>query len=233
MKVHPARAYEPDEGVGVGNSTSDLIINELFKAAPIGIALIDQSLRFVWVNDALCHILGYSRDEFMDLEVTQISHPDTMNEDVRERFMLGELAQVTLEKRQITKEGDTKWVHINACVFRPGERDDEYGALFVEDISDRVRAQHELARRTTEAINLLSTLTSRERELLQFLTAGNTFNQIAEALFISKRTVESHVAAAYRKLGVSGREDAVRKVAELQSLIDIRTAVAETEPGSA
>lgn len=210
----------------------DTIINELFEVAPLGIALIDQTARFVWVNDALCQILGYSRDEFLNLHVSDISHPETMNDDVRARFLEGELAQVTLEKRQITKEGDTKWVHVNACVFRPAGREDEYGALFVEDISDRVRAEHELASRTTAAMNMLSTLTSRERELLQLLTAGDTFNQIAEALFISKRTVESHVAAAYRKLGVSGREDAVRKVAELQSLIDIRTAVAETLPGS-
>lgn len=216
----------------MGKPAGDTIIKELFEVAPLGIALIDQTMKFVWVNDALCNILGYSRDEFFKLQVTDISHPETMNDDVRARFLEGELAEVTLEKRQVTKTGDTKWVHVNACVFRGAGGEDEYGALFIEDISDRVRAEQQLARRSTEAMELLSTLTSREKQLLELLTAGNTLNQIADALVISKRTVESHVAAAYRKLGVNTREDAVRKLAELQSLIDIRTTFAATQLGS-
>jgi DNA-binding CsgD family transcriptional regulator/tetratricopeptide (TPR) repeat protein len=50
-----------------------------------------------------------------------------------------------------------------------------------------------------------STLTSREREVARLVVAGKTAKAIAEALVISERTVESHIASTYRKLGVSGR----------------------------
>ena len=217
----------------MAKAASDEVITELCEVAPLGIAVVDQSLRFVWVNDALCNILGYSRDEFLTLKVMDISHPETRNEETRERFVTREIEHVTLEKRQLTKAGDTRWVHINACVFRPGTKENEYGALFVEDISDRVTQERELAGQVSEAMDLLARLTPREKEILDHVTAGKTFVEIAEILYISKRTVESHAASAYRKLGVNGREAAAEKLAELQRAVDIRTSFLSASSGFA
>jgi ATP/maltotriose-dependent transcriptional regulator MalT len=50
-----------------------------------------------------------------------------------------------------------------------------------------------------------STLTGREREIAGLLVAGRSTRAIAAALVISERTVETHIAAIYRKLGVSTR----------------------------
>jgi predicted ATPase/DNA-binding CsgD family transcriptional regulator len=52
-------------------------------------------------------------------------------------------------------------------------------------------------------------LTDRELEVLGLLTARRTDREIAEALFLSPRTVGSHVAAILGKLGVHSRQDAV------------------------
>ena len=52
-------------------------------------------------------------------------------------------------------------------------------------------------------------LTQREREVLQLLVAGKTDRAIGEALFIGTRTVESHVARIFEKLGVHTRAAAV------------------------
>ncbi|MFL5761448.1 MAG: LuxR C-terminal-related transcriptional regulator [Thermomicrobiales bacterium] len=54
-----------------------------------------------------------------------------------------------------------------------------------------------------------SGLTSREQEILEPLAAGKTDREIAEALFISVRTVEGHVAKILNKLGVRTRTAAV------------------------
>lgn len=50
-----------------------------------------------------------------------------------------------------------------------------------------------------------STLTGREREIAGLVVAGHQTRAIAETLVISERTVETHIAAIYRKLGVSSR----------------------------
>jgi predicted ATPase/DNA-binding CsgD family transcriptional regulator len=61
------------------------------------------------------------------------------------------------------------------------------------------------------------TLTRREREIAARLAAGNSTKSIATALVISERTVETHTASIYRKLGVSTRADLARLLAEAAS----------------
>jgi DNA-binding NarL/FixJ family response regulator len=54
------------------------------------------------------------------------------------------------------------------------------------------------------------TLTTREREVLQLTTEGHSGTVIAERLFISPRTVESHRANMMRKLGVRNLKELIR-----------------------
>ena len=48
-------------------------------------------------------------------------------------------------------------------------------------------------------------LTPRERETAELAARGHTDREIAEALFLSIRTVHAHLRSAYAKLGVPGR----------------------------
>ncbi|MGH9278388.1 MAG: response regulator [Acidimicrobiales bacterium] len=52
-------------------------------------------------------------------------------------------------------------------------------------------------------------LTAREREVLQLAAEGRTNAEIAEQLFISRRTVETHRARAMRKLGLHSHVELV------------------------
>ena len=55
-------------------------------------------------------------------------------------------------------------------------------------------------------------LTPREREVLQFLLAGLTNEEIAAKLLLSTQTVETHLRNIYRKLGVSGFREFLRRL---------------------
>jgi DNA-binding CsgD family transcriptional regulator len=59
-----------------------------------------------------------------------------------------------------------------------------------------------------------STLTVREREIAALVAAGRATRAIADTLVISERTVETHIAAIYRKLGVSNRTALARLLDE-------------------
>jgi DNA-binding NarL/FixJ family response regulator len=65
----------------------------------------------------------------------------------------------------------------------------------------------------------VDTLTHRELEIMRFIIRGYTSRQIAEALFISRRTVEGHRASLMSKLDLKNRVELV-EFAEKHGLIE-------------
>jgi predicted ATPase/DNA-binding SARP family transcriptional activator/DNA-binding CsgD family transcriptional regulator len=55
-------------------------------------------------------------------------------------------------------------------------------------------------------------LTRREREVATLITQGLTNRRIAEALFVSERTVDHHVASILKKLGIRSREQVASRL---------------------
>jgi DNA-binding NarL/FixJ family response regulator len=80
---------------------------------------------------------------------------------------------------------------------------------------DAVLALGRMARRAREGEEVAAGLTSREQQVLALLSEGHTMRKIATRLGISPRTVETHVAKLYRKLGVRTRVQAVSRAAAL------------------
>ncbi|MEP6762340.1 MAG: response regulator transcription factor [Sporichthyaceae bacterium] len=56
----------------------------------------------------------------------------------------------------------------------------------------------------------LDRLTGREREVLRLIARGYTYKEVAKQLFISVKTVETHVSAVLRKLQLSNRHELTR-----------------------
>jgi DNA-binding NarL/FixJ family response regulator len=66
----------------------------------------------------------------------------------------------------------------------------------------------------------LDALTRRERETLELLAEGLRPAAIAARFFLSPRTVESHLASVYRKLGVGGRIEALQTYRRIMTGVD-------------
>ena len=67
-------------------------------------------------------------------------------------------------------------------------------------------------RRTNIGVDALS---RREREVALLASRGNTAQEIADRLFVSKRTVESHLVSIYAKLDVESKSELIRRASEL------------------
>lgn len=81
--------------------------------------------------------------------------------------------------------------------------------------------EHVLQPSSSAAPGLLPALTRREKEVLQLIAEGLTNNQIAEQLFISPLTVDSHRKNLLTKLQVKNTASLIRLALE-QQLIDPR-----------
>lgn len=60
----------------------------------------------------------------------------------------------------------------------------------------------------------LDRLTAREREVLRLIARGYAYKEVAKELFISVKTVETHVSAVLRKLQLSNRQEITRWAAQ-------------------
>lgn len=66
-----------------------------------------------------------------------------------------------------------------------------------------------------DAVGRAVRLTKREIEVLSLIAQGNSSKEAADALFVSKRTVDFHLANIYDKLQVNNRVQAFRAATRL------------------
>ncbi len=88
----------------------------------------------------------------------------------------------------------------------------EGGAPISSQIARKVVAafqKHSIGSGTHE--NELAVLSNREKEILELLSRGLRYKEIANTLFIGQETVRKHVYHVYEKLHVSNRVEAVNK----------------------
>ena len=201
-------------------SRSEQRFRQVFEASPVGIAVLAETLQFLDANPALCRVLGYDAAEMSSLGMDDVTYPDDRQTS---RVMAKEVFEdrrvnYGLEKRCVTKDGDIIWVYITATAIRDPDGGTSYLLALIEDLTERKRIEAERRQRAIEALETLSLLSDREREVMTSMSEGHTAADIARQLTLSVRTVESHIAAAYRKLSVSRKEAALREYRRLLGL---------------
>jgi LuxR family maltose regulon positive regulatory protein len=85
-------------------------------------------------------------------------------------------------------------------------------------LDELLQASAEGAQVTVSAPRLIEHLTEREHTVLQYLPSLMTYEEIAADLYVSLNTIKTHAYGIFRKLGVTGRRQAVRSARELHLL---------------
>ncbi len=67
-------------------------------------------------------------------------------------------------------------------------------------------------------------LTKRENAVVRLAAQGHSNREVGKRLFIGERTVETHLAHAYSKLGIRSKVELVRRLSEMEE----RTAEIQT-----
>lgn len=117
-----------------------------FELGPIGMAITSVEQRWIEVNDRLCAILGYPREELLNLTWAELTYPDDLPSDVHQfnRVLQGEIDSYEMEKRFVRKDGEVIEAQIWArCIRKPDGGVDHFLGL-VQDITERKRADREL-----------------------------------------------------------------------------------------
>lgn len=121
----------------------------LYDNAAIGIAMVEPNGRWREVNDELCDIVGYSREELMQLTFQDITHPEDLDTDLNllHQLVTGNLKRYQLEKRYIKKDGSSVWIELTVTMQKTAEGKVDYFCSVIKDIQS--------AKENEEALNTL------------------------------------------------------------------------------
>ncbi len=116
-----------------------------FEQAAVGIAHVAPDGRWLRVNQKLCDIVGYSREELLQKTFQEITYPDDLDasvENVR-RVLAGEIQTYSMEKRYICKDSSPAWINLTVSIVRSASGDPAYIIAVIEDIAKRRKAEEE------------------------------------------------------------------------------------------
>src|SRR4051812_38089327 len=120
-----------------------------FEQAAVGMAHVGLDGRWLYVNQKLCTIVGYSHNELMELTFQEITHPDDLKLDLDylRRLLANEKTTYSIQKRYICKDGSAVWINLTVSLARKPDRQPDYLISVVEDITPRKKAEELLIER--------------------------------------------------------------------------------------
>ncbi len=155
---------------------SERLFRSYFELPLTGIAIISPDKKWIAVNDKLCDILGYTRDELLMLTWPDITvHDDLIREMADyEKMLSGELKINNLEKRYIKKDGTIIYTKLSSTCVRKSDNSVDYIVALIEDITGRKMIEEELIKyqnhleerviKRTEELNLINKRLKKEIE---------------------------------------------------------------------
>ncbi len=110
-----------------------------FDHAAVGAGQVDMEGRFIQVNNSLCLITGYGRDELLGMSPHDLTHPEDRESDWERYLCLrrGEIDSYEAEKRYVRKDGSPIWVQVTAGLIRDADGRPLGTARIMQDITER------------------------------------------------------------------------------------------------
>src|SRR5262245_3060868 len=142
-----------------------------FENAAVGIARVARDGCWLEVNQRLCDIVGYSREELMTKTFGDITHPDDLESDWNQarRLLAGEIENYSMEKRYYRKDGSIVWVNLTVSLARKADGSPDYFVSVIEDITERKRAEEVNLQRVALLADVSAALAEHGRPLQSML----------------------------------------------------------------
>ena len=158
-----------------------------FDQAAVGIAHVSLEGRWLRVNDKICQIVGYSREELLQTTFQQITHADDLEADLGylAQMISGSIGELTMEKRYFHKQGAIVWIRLTVSIAKNPDGEPDYFIAIIEDITQtrladaNLRKQHQQADALMEQQVVAQTVLALAHELNQPLNAAGSYSEAA------------------------------------------------------
>ena len=156
------------------------LFRNTFEQAAVGMSILSPEGVWLRVNQRLCDILGYSRQELMKLNYRDITYPEHLEHDVStvRQMVQGAGDFNCWEKRYVRKGGQVIWARLTTALARGEDGQPQYFVTVTEDITAHKQAE-------AEKTNLEAQLRQAQKmEAIGTLAGGiaHDFNNILAAV---------------------------------------------------
>jgi diguanylate cyclase (GGDEF)-like protein/PAS domain S-box-containing protein len=117
-----------------------------FDRAMVGMASTSPGKEWLEVNDALCEMLGYMREELMGMTWADLTHPDDLAANLVQfdRILSGEINEYSIENRFVRKDGTIIYVRRSPRAVRKADGSLDYIVAWIDDITQRKRDEQQI-----------------------------------------------------------------------------------------
>ncbi|HET7774807.1 MAG TPA: PAS domain S-box protein, partial [Azospira sp.] len=117
-----------------------------FSQAAVGMAHVGPDGRWLLVNQRLCDITGYTREELVSRTFQEITHAEDLQNDLAlmHRLLAGEVDSYAMEKRYLHRDGHPIWINLTVSLVRGRNGSPEYFIAVIEDIQRRKAAEEQV-----------------------------------------------------------------------------------------
>jgi PAS domain S-box-containing protein len=155
---------------------SEELFRGTFENAAVGMAHTTIDGLLLRVNDRLCEITGYSRQELLGRKFPHLTEPDHMETDeLLAEQITGEVSTGAREKRYIRKDGSNVFVYTSVSVLCDNSGRPLHLIRIIEDISARKLAEQALHERTAQLANVNQQLAQSNEEIVKASSLKSQF----------------------------------------------------------
>ncbi len=128
------------------------IIRATFAVAAAGIATVTLEGDLIQVNPAFCKMLDYDESALLTFKFIALIHPDNRPVALEyiNKLVAAEIDDFVVEKRYLTKNGDTVWANISVSLGRSAKGEPVHLIAVSEDITERKEREADLAKEATK-----------------------------------------------------------------------------------
>jgi PAS domain S-box-containing protein len=126
--------------------TDGQLFYNAFRASPVGVALEDMEGRPLYVNPALCSMLGFSEEELLKKHCVDFSPPEDAEKDwaLFQQLKSGSINHYSVDKRYFRRDGSLVWGRLSISLLRDSAS--PMVVAMVVDITENKKAQEAMLR---------------------------------------------------------------------------------------
>lgn len=171
-----------------GQSANPELFYDVFKASPVGIAVESLEGQPLFVNPALCSMLGFSEEELLAKHCVDFSPAEDAEKDwaLFQQLRAGSIDHYKIEKRYFKRDGSLIWGRLSISLLNRGRS--PLVVALVEDVTERRQADEALQQ--------------SEKSLVWRLGLEKVLSDLsAKFIDLPANEINAHIAAGLARIG--------------------------------